>query len=85
MRIASEFTANTVSKGFILFKILLKKFFQLGLYYWGFDLRAMFVLLIPMLNHYFVKKQRSKKNTIELISFSSFKVIFILLAKVVEI
>lgn len=40
---------------------------------------------MPLINYHFIEKQDNKKDAVRPISFSSFEIIFILLAKVVTI
>ena len=80
----SKLIKNAISKNLIIFKIFLKKIIELFLSYWIFDFRAT-LLLISLLKYCFVKKQNSKQNFICSINLSSFKIIFILLAKIIAI
>lgn len=76
MRNALELAKNTVSKSPIVFKVFLKKVFELSLYYWVFVFGAAFMLM-PLLNYCFAKKHNGKKNLIEPVNSCDFKIIFI--------
>lgn len=81
---ASKLAANIVGKGLVIFKILLKKIFELRLHYQVLGFIAMFIL-VSLLNYYSAKKQSNKKNLVGFISPSNFKIVFALLAKLVAI
>lgn len=84
MKDTFQLTANIVSKVPIVFKVFLKKLLELYLYYQVFGFKTMLILISP-LYYYFIEKPSNKKDIIRLVSSSSFKIIFILLAKVVAI
>lgn len=68
----------------VIFKVFLKKIVELRLYYWVFSFRVIF-MLVPLLDHHFTKKWDSKKDFVLLIDLNNFKIIIILLAKMVRV
>lgn len=81
---APEFAINIIIKNPTVFKVFLEKVFELHLYYQIFGFKVIFMLM-PLLNHWFAKKWGGKRVLIEFISFSNFKVVFILLSEPVII
>ena len=79
-----KLTKNAISKSLIIFKVFLKKILEFLLCHLIFDLKAM-LLLMPLLNYGFIKKQSSKKDLIWPIGPNGFEIIFTLLAKTIQI
>lgn len=75
---------DTVYKNSVVSKACSKETFEFYLNDWSLFCGAMFMLM-PLLGHYTIQKQGSKRDAIRPPSFSSFKVVLILLAKVVVI
>ena len=75
---------DAITKSSIIFKILLKKVFKFFLCYQIFGFKVMYILM-SLLNYCFAKNQDSKKDLIVFIVFSNFKIIFILLTKLIAI
>ena len=71
---------DTISKNPNVFKIVLEKIFEILLYHQIVSPKTT-LLLMPLLNHYFAKKQGSKKNSIWHIGLSGFLIVLILLAE----
>lgn len=84
LRYMSKLAIDAVSKGSVVFKILLWKILKFGLYYWVFCFRATIIQML-FLNHYSIEKWGSKKDAIGLFGSINFEIIFILLAKVVVV
>lgn len=82
MRVISKFAINIISKNLIILKILLMKIFEFSLYYQIFGFIVTFILIL-LLNYHFIKEQDGKKDIVRPISPNSFKVILILLTKMV--
>ena len=59
----SKLAENAITKSLIISKVFLKEVFKLFPRYRIFDFRAMF-LLMPLLNHIFMKKQSGKKDLV---------------------
>ena len=78
-----ELAKNAISKSLIIFKVFLKKVLEFLLYHWIVSLEA--ILLMPLLNHCSAKKRSSKWDLIWPIGPVSFKIILILLAKIIAI
>lgn len=54
LKITLKFIINAINKNFIIFQKFLKKFLKFDLYYWDFNFKIIF-LLILILYYYFVK------------------------------
>ena len=80
----SKLAKNTVNKNSIVSNVFLNKILEFFLYYPIFYFRTIF-LLISLLNYCSIGKKGRKKDLIWPISFGSFKIIFILLIKTIEI
>ena len=79
-----ELAKNTISKNLIIFNIFLKKILEFFLCHQIFGYKSMLILM-PLLNYYFAKKQSGKKDLILPFGLSSLKIIFTLLAKIIII
>lgn len=75
---------NAISKNPIISKVFLEKVLELSLCYYILSFKKIFILII-VLNHYFIDKWDGKKDFIRQVSLSNFKIIFILLAKMIVI
>lgn len=75
---------NVINKNPIIFKVFPKKVFKLSPRYWVLSFGVIFIL-IPLLNHRFVKKLDGKKNLVRLVGSNNFEIVFTLLAKVLAI
>lgn len=58
-----ELVEDAVSKKVIIFKVLLKKFFEFFLYHLIFNLKAT-ILFMPLLDHCYTKTQSGKKYSV---------------------
>lgn len=78
----SKFTIDIIGKNLIISKILSKTIFESSLYYQDFDFIAIFVLVL-LQNHCVIEEQGGKKDIVRPISPNNFKVILILLTKMI--
>lgn len=84
MQFIFKSTINIVSKNLVVFNIFLEKFLKLYLYHCDFDFKVIFILIL-ILYHCFTLKKNNKRYTIRFYSFSSLKIIFELLEKILVI
>ena len=63
LRNTLELAKDIISKNSIIFKIFSEQVFELFLYYQILSIRTTF-LLMPLLDHFSIKKQDGKKNLI---------------------
>lgn len=84
MRNIFELAVDAVGKDPFVSKFFLEKILKLSLGHWVFNFEAMFILVL-LLNYYTIEKWSNKKDLVRLINSSCFKIVFILLAKVVVI
>lgn len=80
----SKLAKDTVNKSLIISKVLFKDVLELNLCHWFLAFGVMFMLM-SLLNHYSIEKQGDKRDLVELVGFSNFKMIFTFLAKTIVI
>lgn len=79
-----ELAKNAISKNLIIFKVFSEKIFELSPDHWFLDFKTIIILGL-LLNQRSKEKLGGKIDLVGPISLSSFKVIFILLAKLIAI
>ena len=84
LRNISELAKDAISKNPIISKVFSKKVFKLFLRHQILSLGAT-ILLISLFDYCFIEKKDGKKDLIWPISLNSFKIVLILLAKIITI